>query len=245
MIDSLCADIKEWAVCEELDRLHRFQTMIQMPSGSVLSLTARPHGSQWIVSDSGSAFEEVTSCGCLDVNTNKATRFLEKRGLKLYDGRIESPPVDKAQLQAAAVAVGNVSKKLAETLLVDLKNKTDEKIQQKTKAILVNRFRNLVSSTPLYVKGSSEKEYKFEIALKLRDSRTLFVDPVRCHQVSINATIARNLDLFQKRDEKILQRIVFDAAEEWKTEQIRQLSSFGVPAVSVEALPDAVGRIVN
>jgi hypothetical protein len=213
-----------------------------MPSGSVIDLTIRREADRWIVSDSGTAIEEATKVGIdkpnLGLNVRRAIR---SKGLYFRDGRIESPAVEVAALQAAAVAVANTSRDIAEAFIMLGRDAREYSLDRRARNLLISRFHTWVSSKPIIVRGHSEKEHKFDTAWVLPDGRQVLVDTVRNQANSINSAVVANLDVKQLDDPSIIQRIVFDPLEEWRPEEI-SLLRVGATPVALPQLARSIER---
>lgn len=237
----LCSIIRSWQFCQLVDGVYRFNTLVQMPSGSVINLAIRNEFSdRWIVSDAGTAMEEATKAGIdkpsMGLNIRRAIRA---KGLLFRDGQIETPPVDASRLQAAAVAVANTARDIAEAFILIGRDGREFSLDRRARNLLVSRFQAWVSAKPVIVRGHSEKEHKFDTALLLPDGRKVLVDTVRHQANAINSTVVANLDVKQLEDPNIIQRIVFDPLEEWKPEELSLLRVGGTPV----ALPQ-LGRSI-
>ena len=239
----LCALVKSWGECEHDDRILRYETLLQAPSGSLISLRFRPEGSRWVVTDGGAAFNEAVSSGITRPNFNlNVRRLLRSSGLSLNDGAIESPAVDASRLHQAAVAVANTCRDVAE-ILVHLGEPEEElTLDERARQLLVRKFKAWVSPRPVYVTGESEKRHKFDVALLLPDNRKVLVDTVSHHTNAINSVVVANIDIKNLGDESIIQRIVFDPTDPWKPEEL-SLLKVGAQPVALPHLPESIQKV--
>lgn len=239
----LCDFVRSWQLCRLVDDAYRISTLVQMPSGSVVDLAVRQHGERWVVSDSGAAIEEATKAGIdkpnLGLNIRRAIRL---KGLQFVEGRIESPAVGMDSLQAAAIAVANTSRDVAEAFILIGRDEREYSLDRRARNLLIHRFQTWVSAKPVLVRGHSEKEHRFDTAVVLPDGRKVLVDAVNHHANSINSRVVANLDVKQLEDPSIIQRIVFDPLEEWKSEDLALLR-VGATPVALPQLAKSIERV--
>jgi hypothetical protein len=239
----LCPFIRGWQACQVVDGVHRVSTLIQMPSGSILNLQIRPLSDRWVISDGGAAVEEAAAAGIDKPNLGlNVRRALRSRGLTMREGRIEAPAVEMERLQAAAIAVANASKEIAETLIYVGHDERERSLDYRARQILVGRFHTWVSAKPVVVRGKSDKEHTFDTALILPDGRKVLIDTVRHHANAINSTVVANLDVQRLDDRSLVQRIVFDPNEDWRPEEI-SLLEVGAQPVALPALAGSIEKI--
>ena len=239
----LCEAVRAWPLCSWNGVEHLIVTHCQMPNGSLVKVRVRRSGDRWIVSDGGAALDEAASSGVsrpiIGLNVRRAIR---SKGLSFTEGRIESPRIEIASLFNAVVIVANASRDIAETLIYVGGANLEDTLEKRARKILVGRFHTWVLAKPVIISGASEREHKFENAIDIPDGRKILVDVVRHQGNSINSSIVANLDVKRLNNEKIIQRIVFDPAENWKNEEIDLLAVGAVP-VALPGLADAVARI--
>ena len=239
----LCDFVRSWQLCQRVEGTYRISTLVQAPSGSVIDLAIRQHGERWVVSDSGTAIEEANKAGIdkpnLGLNIRRAIR---QKGLQFSEGRIESPPVPMESLQAAAVAVANTSRDVAEAFILMGRDTREYSLDRRARNLLIHRFQTWVSAKPVIVRGHSEKEHKFDTAVILPNGRKVLVDAVNPHSNSINSRVVANLDVKQLDDPTIIQRIVFDPLEEWRSEDLSLLRVGAMP-VALPQLTRSIERV--
>jgi hypothetical protein len=239
----LCDFVRSWQLCRLVDDAYRVSTLVQMPSGSIIELAVRQHGEHWVVSDSGSAIEEATKAGIdkpsVGLNIRRAIRL---KGLQFADGRIESPPVPMESLQAAAIAVANTSRDVAEAFILIGRDEREYSLDRRARNLLIHRFHTWVSAKPVIVRGQSEKEHRFDTAVILPNGKKVLVDAVNHHANSINSRVVANLDVKQLEDPSIIQRIVFDPLEEWRPEDLKLLK-VGATPVALPQLARSIERV--
>lgn len=241
--NKICEQLQSLWQCEERGGVVIFNTLLQYPSGSLVRVHFRPSGSRWGVSDNGGAFQEVAAAG-IDKPSQlaKLRKMLRQRGLTLNDGEVLAPSVDFRSLPRAAIAVANATRDAADLVIGAGRDERVHSIEVRTRNILVQSYKTLVSSKPVTVVGRSEKKYSFSNALHLPDDRLVLIDTVNHHANSINSAVVNNLDIRRQDDPRIVQRIVFDPEEDWKSEEISLLTE-GAQPVALTALPASINRI--
>lgn len=232
-----------WPLCDFDGFEHIITTHCQLPNGSLIKLRVRRSDDGWIVSDGGSAVDEAAASGIdkpvFGLNVRRAIRT---KGLHFTEGRIESPKVGEASLFNAVVVVANACRDIAETLIYVGGAQYGESLEGRTRKILVGRFHAWVLAKPLLINGASDRQHKFDNALNLPDGRKVLIDVVRHQGNSINSSIVANLDVKRLHKTNILQRIVFDPEEDWKSEEVELLSVGAIP-VALPSLAEAIERI--
>lgn len=121
-------------------------------------------------------------------------------------------------------------------------DETELSLERRARCILVTKFHAWVLSKPVTINGASERQHKFDTALKLPDGRRVLIDVVKHQGNSINSAVVANLDVQRLDDPNILQRIIFDPDENWKPEEIALLE-VGAPPVALPSLASAIERI--
>lgn len=239
----LCTIIRSWPICQHDGDEHVVTTHCQLPNGSLVKVRIRQSGDGWIVSDGGAALDEAVAAGVeKPAFSLTVRRAIRTKGLSFVDGRIESPRVGEASLFNAVVVIANAARDLAETLVFVGSTFAEETLETRTRKILVGRFHALVTSKPVIIAGASEREHKFDNALKLPDGRKVLVDVVKHQGNSINSAVVANLDVQRLNNPSIIQRIVFDPNESWKNEEISLLGVGALP-VALSGLADSIERI--
>lgn len=239
----ICEIARDWPLCAFDGSVHTITTHCQLPNGSLVKLQIRRSEDGWIVSDGGAAVDEAAASGIGKPNFGlNVRRALRSKGLHFTDGRIESPKIDRDSLFNAVVIVANTCREIAETLIFVGSRFENETLELRTRRILVGRFHSWVLKRPVIINGASDRQHKFDMALDIPGGRKVLVDVVRHQGNSINSSIVSNLDIARLRNPNIIQRIVFDPEEDWKTEEI-ELLSVGATPVALPSLADSIERI--
>lgn len=239
----ICSLVHSWPICGRDGAEYVIITHCQLPGGSLIKVRVRASGDGWIVSDGGAALDDATSAGIekpiFGLNVRRAIR---SKGLSFVDGRIESPRIGLESLYNATIVVANAARDVAEALIYLGNNYSEETLENRARKILVGRFHSWVLSRPVIISGASERDHKFDNALDLPDGRKILVDVVKHQGNSINAAVVANLDVQRLGNPKLVQRIVFDPSESWKSEEI-ELLGVGATPVALPSLGDAIERI--
>jgi hypothetical protein len=239
----ICEIARGWPLCDYDGSVYTVTTHCQLPNGSLVKLRIRRAEDGWVVSDGGAAIDEAVASGIsrpsFGLNVRRALRL---KGLHLAEGRIESPKIGEESLFNAVVVVANACRDIAETLIFVGSVSDEETLERRTRQILIGRFHTWVLKKPVIINGASDRQHKFDTALDLPDGRKVLVDVVRHQGNSINSAIVSNLDIARLNNDHIVQRIVFDPTEDWKSEEI-ELLSVGATPVALPSLADAIERL--
>ncbi len=243
METKICEILRNLHTCDHSNGTIRFTTMVQAPSGSLITIYVRPHGDRWVVSDGGSSFAEAMSAGLDEPRINLSVRrALRAAGMRFSDGAIETDPITIDRVQQAAIAVSNLSRDIAESLIAIGRDESELSLDRRTKRLLIQRFQSWVAHGPVMIRGESEVDHKFDTVLNLPDGRKVLIDTVNHHRNSINSVVVANLDIKNLQNDKIVQRIVFDPADKWKIEDINLLKAGALP-VSLPNLTESIERL--
>lgn len=239
----LCALVQTWPLCSVDGFEHVITTHCQLPNGGLVRVRVRRSDDGWVVSDGGAAVDEAAASGIdkpiFGLNVRRAIR---SKGLHFVEGRIESPKISEHSLFNAVVLVANTCRDVAETLIFVGGAHYSESLEGRTRRILVGRFHTWVSAKPALISGASDRQHRFENVLNLPDGRRVLIDVVRHQGNSINSSIVSNLDVKRLENPRLIQRIVFDPDEDWKSEEV-ELLSVGATPVALPNLIESVDRI--
>lgn len=185
------------------------------PSGGLVSVMVRGGPTAFFVSDEGKALRELLSaCPEEEVSDSKLKNGFAVSGLNVFKGRITSPEVSLMQLPAAISLVANASRDTANWLFDHCKIHRRKDFKRIVREFLEKTF----AEQPLKaaaIAGGSNKSHKFDNVVLLSNGKRLVVDAVVHDANSINAAVATNIDVRERHDPNIIQRIVYDDEEEW------------------------------
>ena len=190
------------------------------PSNSLVTVFIRGGPNGAVVSDDGRAIDELTALNRDIPNADKFLRkFCVKTGLEAKNGKIFSPMIFGGQLPAAVVFVANASaaavswgvNKLKVSRARDLRKELEDVLAQSLPASRIERNYR--------VEGQSTRNYRFDHVVHL-GSQVLIFDPVNPDANSINARAIAHFDVGNRKDDQILQHLVYDEDENWKTSDL-------------------------
>jgi len=207
----------------------RVTTHCLYPSNGTVTVAVRGGLNEFVVSDDGGALSEAAAAGLIERATDKQVRALLKAyGLKVEGGVIYSPPVNHSELSAAVLLVANAAKEVADWSLNHLRFQARRSFKAELAALLERHFQGNLKPAPIV--GQSNRPYKFEHVIYLREGRRLIVDPVTNDPSSINARVVANLDVRMAGDPSIQQLLVYDDQVEWASADLKVLE-VGAPTV--------------
>lgn len=194
------------------------------PSGASVMVFVHGGANRAVVSDDGGAISELLSHNrIVDDPDRVLRRFCRRSGLHAKGGAIISPTVSADQLAAAILYVANVSAAVVEWGAEHLKAKYKRNIRQELHDLLSNSFEKSRIMSEERLQGKSNRSYKFDRVIRLNRDHLLVVDPVLPDSNSINARAIAHLDLKQRGDENIVQRVVYDDDLEWDSADLNLL----------------------
>lgn len=188
-----------------------------------------------IVSDGGGALDEMDSAGEYPYDAHRVLRSHLKRWNLSLDkkGWIFSPAVELRHVPSMVVIVANASVDAARALLTfakprkrDFRIELDKMLHAKFDGALHPRHRLV---------GASNKSHEFDYVIDLGPNRRLVLDPVLPDANSINSTIVAHVDIANAKLGGIIQRIVYDDEDEWKSSDLSLLSVGATPLAFSQA----------
>ena len=239
MIDAL--KVKE-ALCASLvvvpfeDGL-RVATHCLYPSNGVVTVVIRGGEDAFIVTDDGGAISEAGAAGFQSRAADKQIRGLLKLyGLKVQNGSIVSPVVERDELVATIMLVANAAKEVAEWSLAHLRFEPRRNFKADLADLLARHFTD--NDKPASVVGNSNRSYKFEHMIHLNNGRRLIIDPVVNDSSSINARVVANLDVKMAGAPGLEQLIVYDDQVNWSSADLKvlEVGARTVPFSSAESV---------
>jgi hypothetical protein len=178
-----------------------------------------------VVSDGGGAVHEIATHGL--PTAQQARRILSSHcrtnGLKHDGKRIYTDPIPLAAVTGAIALVANASSLAAHEALSKIRHRQRRDLREALRAVLERRFSRDQIKHEVPVTGGSAKQYRFDTVIEIGDARKLILDTVVPEASSINARVVSHMDVAQKQDARIVQRIVYDQAEEWSSSDLRLL----------------------
>ncbi len=191
-----------------------------------------------IVSDEGGAIDELSTHNRMVPEPDKfLRRFCRPLGLKVENGKIYSPTVPAEKLHSAVVLVANASAAAAHYGFEHIKLHHRRDLRKELRSILERSFEKAKIEAERELAGNSSRPYRFDHVIRINANRLLVIDAVLAEPNSINAHAIAHIDLGQLEDENIVQRMVYDDQEEWRSADLNllQMASTLVPLSGLEA----------
>ena len=190
-----------------------------------------------IVSDEGGAIDELSTHNRMVLGPDKfLRRFCRSSGLKAEQGKIYSPAVPAEKLHSAVVLVANASAAAAHYGVGHIKLHHRRDLRKELRGILERSFERDRVETDRELVGNSSRPYRFDHVIRINANRLLVIDAVLAEANSINAHAIAHIDLGQVEDENIVQRMVYDDQDEWRSADLNllQMASTLVPLSGLE-----------
>jgi hypothetical protein len=240
--ESIREAIRALVRCEQAEDGAWVVTHCLYPSNSWVRVRVRGRADEFVVSDEGSAVDEVTSLGLSFPDAERRIRRIaRKQGLKVADGVIYSPAVNAEGLHAAIILVANVSKEAAhwgvEHMGFPALRNFREELTRLIDGLIGHEIQH---GAPLI--GASNKTHRFEHVIRL-PSRLVLIDPVMNDASSINAKVVAHLDIRHAAHGNLDQRLVYDDRAKWLASDLNLLR-VGATPVPFSEMPDVLSRLV-
>ena len=197
------------------------------PSNAVVTVYVRG-GSEYgaVVSDEGRAVDELTACNREIPDADRfLLRFCRRGGLRAKNGKITSPKVEAGQLAASIAFVANASAAAATGGLASLKLRSLRDLRKDLEILLGRTFPSGRIVRDRRIEGKSTRSYRFGSVIRLEHERLLLVDPVTPDANSINAHAIAHLDVSLRKDDSILQRLMYDDEDHWRASDLNLLQT--------------------
>lgn len=217
------------------------------PSNDVVRVWISGGRTAFQVHDNGGALDEFDSSGGHHSDAvyiiGTACKHL---GLEVNrSGTIYSRPINLEQLPGAILLVANASKDAATALLSRFRPRPRKNFKEMLAKLIdaervQGRFLDIAFQRP--VVGISSKPHKFDFDIKLTLSTRLLLDGATPESGSINSVMAANVDVRQAEIPNLIQRIVYDDTDEWKSSDLNLLG-LGATVVPFSKLKPVLERL--
>lgn len=226
--DSVLAALASVSRVDDTDEGVRVTTHCVYPSNGFVQVVVSGGPTAYRVSDAGGAMRDIESAG-VEVQQDPA-KSLDKRvrllGLSFHEGVIYAPIVTPEALGVAIALVANASKDSADWFYDTARIHRRRNFKLMVRQLLKKTFEpDQVAATA--IQGASSKTHHFDSVITLGDGKMLTVDAVVLDGNSINSAIATNVDVRERRDPNIIQRIVYDDDDPWTSADLSLLSLAG------------------
>jgi hypothetical protein len=219
-------------------------TQCVYPSNDFVQVMVRGSASSFVVSDEGSAMDEIESAGAIVAHPDATFRHLIPDSLYIKDGVIASPVVGLEVLGVTLIAVANASKEIAHWFFDRTRIKRSRNFRQLLAEYLKTKFDDKVRHNQIIV-GESSTLHKFDNVILLPSGRRLIVDPVLHEPSSINSRVVAHLDVRQAKYADLEQRMIIDDEDEDWTPANINLLGVGAPVVPFSNTEQVLAKLVN
>lgn len=219
----------EWPRPRALESVVAVPTHCMFGSGKVIRVYVAGGGARVVVHDGGAAIDELSSSGGRMPNAVKLLRgFLRPWGFSVTDrGEITSPLVPVADLAPTVALVANAAKEASDFLLDRWKPVIRRDFKQALRTLLEAEFPQLKQEVRL--SGQSTKQHRFDFSIPTKEGGELLIDAVAHEQSAISASVLKNIDVRNIAGKRVIQRVIYDDAQEWRAEDLNLLKLGATP----------------
>ena len=244
LLATIEAALRTWPKPSEADGAVAVSTDCLYPSNGIIKVFVTGRANEFRVHDNAGALDEFDSSSGFASDAIGTLRIkAREQGLQITNsGCIYTPQsVTFEQLAGAICLVANASKEAAHSLVEKYRPPPKRNFRDELAKILERQFGRLPAKGAIV--GSSNKVHKFDYDIELSGRRHLLLDAVVPEPTSINAVLAANIDVRQTGQGHIIQRIVYDDADEWKASDL-SLLSIGATVIPFTRVAPALERLM-
>lgn len=236
-------ELSLFAKAHHEDGLWAVPTHCLYPSNGTVTafLTGGPTNG-FVVSDNGGAMRILTSRGIVLPDPDAMLMpFCRRRGLHPAKGAIVTRQVPVEALATAVIMVANASSAAAHWGLQKYKPRQHRDVKKALREVLRARYSSEHLRSHVSLIGDSTRRYTFDHVVAL-DGRDLVLDAVVPDGNAVNAKTIAHLDLARRNDPKLIQRIVYDEADEWRAADLNLMKS-AAPIVQIGHLGASIDQL--
>jgi hypothetical protein len=225
LLETVTNAMKAWPSSSEIEGGVAVPTQCLYPSNGIVKVFVTGGPNDFRVHDNGGALDEFESYGGTASDAIATLRKKAKeQGLDVTkSGSIyTSVRVEFVQLAGAIGLVANASKEASHALIERFRPTPKRNFREALADILELQYGKLPGKGR--VLGVSNTPHKFDYDIELSGQRRLLLDAVVPEATSINAVLTANIDVKQASRENIIQRIVYDDEDEWKSSDLSLLA---------------------
>ena len=217
------SELQPFATYVEREDAVAVPTACMYPTNAWVTVYVRGGPNGAVVSDDGQAIEELTVQNREIHNPDRfLQRFCKRAGLEVKSGTINSPRIAGSQLPAAIAFVANASAEAVFWGMDKLRVRARRNLGEELERLLRTSLPKQTLEKDFEIEGKSARHYKFANAVRLSEKFVL-IDPVFPEPSSINARGIAHMDVSQKKDDSIIQRLIYDDDEDWKAPDLNLL----------------------
>jgi hypothetical protein len=230
--ESIARGLEQVRGCFDFENGVLVNTDCLYPGNGTVQVAVMGSGSTFFATDRGGAVRVAELAGAnLPRPDRMHSKLLKGQGLTIENGAIRTPQVGIEALPAAILLVANASKEFAEVLFETYRFVRERNFKDQVKQLLADQFAGEEVKESKIV-GTSNKPHSFDYTVSFLNGTKLIVDPVMKDANSINSRVVANLDVFAAHHPMVIQRIVYDDAEDWQSSDLSLLGVSGVPVVA-------------
>lgn len=219
---SLIFDLKHSAVAAEPQAAARVETTTLLPGGGVATVSVRPAGDGFVVSDDGAARETMLSLGLADFtrgDTRRGRDIAALRGLSFERDTFMLRGVGADQIGAAIAYVADATR----TLVAEALDARTRRSQRDLVSRTVERLHDLLPGTTVEAErellGASTKAHRFDLVVTLPGDRYAVFQTVTPSPASIAPAHLKLYDLRQAHADWP-REVVVDDLSAWPGEDL-------------------------
>lgn len=221
---SVIFDLKQvlTAVAAEPSEGTRVETTTLLPGGGVATVSVRPTGKDYVVSDEGAARHAMLALGLMDFtrgDVRRARVIAEERGLTFQGDAFSVGEVSVGQMTAAIAYVADATRSLVAYALETRSERGHRDLVSRT----ADRLRDLLPGVQLDTErellGASTKRHKFDLVMPLSGERFAIFQTVTPVAASIAPAHLKLYDLREAHSEWPREVVVDDLAV-WPAEDL-------------------------
>lgn len=169
-----------------------------MPGGAIVTLTVRPMGGAYRVSDDGAARAALMALGVHELtsrDTQRGNEIADEQGLHYDDAGFSLHNVAADQVPAAIAYVADASRSWAEGALDARAKRIEQELAERTVSRLKAALPGLEVVVGRKLRGASSKQHRFDVVVSLSRSRFAVFETIMRKPTSIAAAHLKFFDL--------------------------------------------------
>ena len=200
----------------------RVETTTLLPGGGVATVSVRPTGKDYLVSDDGAARHAMLALGLMDFtrgDIRRARAIAEERGLSFRDDAFSLDEVSAGQMTAAIAYVADATRSLVAYALEARSERGHRDLVGRTADRLRDLFPSVQLDADRELLGASTKRHKFDLVMPLSDDRYAVFQTVTPVAASIAPVHLKLYDLREAHSDWPREVIVDDLTV-WPSEDL-------------------------
>jgi hypothetical protein len=235
------AMVDAFSISDEDDGV-RVTTHCLYPSNGLVQVIVRGGTNTFFVSDEGRAVQEIEAAGAEIHNVDRlVSHLVVPHGLSVSKGVIRSAQCDASNLPVSIAIVANISKSVADYLFSHVRVRPHKNFRSVVSSFVRAQYQTVHEEV---IVGSSNKQHRFDNVIILSGGRKVVVDPVVPDHNSIASRVLANMDVRSAKYPDIEQRIVYDDADSWKSEDLNLLQA-GADVISFSKASIVLKRLAK